>query len=109
MGSKCFLLCLSLHVHVNAHTVLPYLKLRGSVWSAADSAHAVVSVGSLLQQDVRPVDLPATSQRDVTHQQQPGAIRHAGLGVFQTGAVDGKRDRVAAILVQRYQNSNNNK
>lgn len=107
MGSKCFLLFI--HVHVNAHTVLLYLKLRGSVWSAADSAHAVVSVGSLLQQDVRPVDLPATSQRNVTHQQQPGAIRHAGLGVFQTGAVDGKRDCVAAILVQRYQNSNNNK
>lgn len=64
-----------------------------SVRGAADPVHAVVSLRSLGQSDVSLVEVLATSQRHITHQQQPGAVCLTGLGVFQTGAVDGEHGK----------------
>ena len=50
--------------------------------------HAVVAIRSLGQRLVSLTEVPAPSQRHVAHQQQPGAVRLAGFGVFQTGAAD---------------------
>lgn len=65
-----------------------YLELGGGVGAAADAVHAVVSLGSPGERDVPLVLVPAASQRHVAHQQQPGAVRLAGLGVFQAGTED---------------------
>lgn len=75
-----------------------YLKLRVSARSVADSMHAVVSLRSLGQRQVTLVDIFAPSQRNITHQQQPGAVCHAGLGVLQTGAVEMRTKDESALF-----------
>ena len=69
-----------------------HLKLRVSVWGAADPMHAVVSLRSLGECWISLVDVPAMSQLHITHKQQSRAVRHTGLWVFQTGAVDEKHE-----------------
>lgn len=66
-----------------------HLKLRLVCRGAADPVDTVVSLWSLVQCQVFLVDIFALSQRHVTHQQQPSAVRFAAQGIFQTGAAGG--------------------
>lgn len=78
-----------------------YLKLRVSARSAADPVHAVVSLRGLGQRQVSLVDVFAPSQRHITHQQQPRAVRHTGPGVIQTGAVGGECGEQETCLLKK--------